>query len=66
MRGRVLQVEKVWLSAKEAASYFGTSLEYIRSIRESGRIHYYKPYGNKMVFFKKSDLDRFIEKGKQV
>lgn len=63
---RVVNVEKIWLSARELAVYLGVSMDFVRAIRESGKLHYYKPFGNKMVFFKKSDVDRFIEKGRQV
>lgn len=66
MRANVVETEKIWLTAHEAAKYLGVSTDYIRSIRESGRLRYYKPFGNKMIFYKKSDIDRFIEKGKQL
>ncbi|MCH3980471.1 MAG: helix-turn-helix domain-containing protein [Prevotella sp.] len=66
MIGKVQPAEKVWFSASELANYLGVSMCYVRSIRNSGRIKFYKPFGNKMIFFKKSDVDRFIEKGRQI
>lgn len=66
MRGKVVEIEKIWLTAHEVAKYLGVSTDYIRSIRESGRLRYYKPFGNKMIFYKKADVDRFVEKGKQL
>ncbi len=65
-QGKTIPLEKVWLTSTEAARYLGVSLDFIRSVRDSGRIRFYKPLGNKMVFFKKQDIDKFIEKGRQL
>lgn len=65
-QGKTIPLEKVWLTSTEAARYLGVSLDFIRSVRDSGRIQFYKPLGNKMVFFKKQDIDKFVEKGRQL
>lgn len=66
MRGKVVETEKIWLTAHEVAKYLGVSSDYIRTIRDSGRVQFYKPLGKKMVFYRKSDIDKFVEKGKQL
>lgn len=60
------EIEKVWLSPHEAEAYLGVSGDFIKAVRDAGRLQFYKPFGQKMIFYKKSDLGRFIEKGKQL
>lgn len=61
-----MEVEKIWLSNAEAAAYMGTSSDYLKSLRDNGLISFYKPYGNKMIFYLKQDIDNFIKKGKVI
>ncbi|SFG12841.1 helix-turn-helix domain-containing protein [Prevotella sp. KH2C16] len=64
-RGRVSAVEKVWLSSKEARAYLGMGEAFLKNMRDSGRLHFYK-VGAKAVFYRKADLDRLIAGGKVI
>lgn len=64
-QAKVLPVEKVWLSSKELQAYLGMGKDFVDSLRESGRLRYYK-IGARAVFYRKSDVDRLIEKGRQI
>ena len=69
---RVMDVEKVWLTRKEAAKYLGVSVDFIKSLCLNMRIPWYKVCASNaskggdrrgregICFIKKKDLDRFI------
>lgn len=63
-RGKVLDTEKVWLSNAEAQSYLGMSAGFFKDLRANGQIHFYKVRG--AIFYKKSDIDRLVEKSRVV
>lgn len=52
-----------FLTMKDAALYLKCSESTIQKLSASGRIPKYKPT-NGRVYFKKEDLNRFIEQGK--
>jgi excisionase family DNA binding protein len=58
--GKVADVEKVWLTVSEVAKYMGMTEWFVRDLKK--QIPWYKV--GKTLFFKKSDIDRLIEKGK--
>ncbi len=62
----VTEVEKIWLSTNEVIKYLGIGKDYLDRLREEGKIPYYKPTGKKPIFYKKSEIDRFIAKGKVI
>lgn len=59
-KGKVVSVEKIWLTVAEASSYLGMTEWFVRDLKK--KIPWYK-IGN-TLFFKKSDIDRLMEKGK--
>lgn len=61
---KVVIVEKAWLSTKDLMKYLGVSKEFIDRLRHDGLINYYKPFGERMVFYRKSEIDAKIKKGK--
>lgn len=63
-RGKVLEVEKVWLSSKEAEAYLGMSADFFKDLRANGQIRFYKV--RRAIFYKKSDIDRLVEKSRVV
>jgi hypothetical protein len=63
-RGKVLEVEKVWLNSKEAEAYLGMSADFFKDLRANGQIRFYKVRG--AIFYKKSDIDRLVEKSRVV
>lgn len=63
-QGKVLEVEKIWLTSKEAQAYLGVSVHFFKDLRASAQIRFYKVRG--AIFYKKSDIDRLVEKGRVV
>lgn len=62
--GKVLEIEKIWLTSKEAEAYLGVSVHFFKDLRANGQIHFYKVRG--AIFYKKSDIDRLVEKGRVI
>ena len=56
----VTQIEKIWLSNKEAQAYLGVGMDFFKNLRSSGRISFFKV--GTTVFYRKRDIDRLIEK----
>jgi excisionase family DNA binding protein len=52
-----------WLTTKEAAHYLRTSQGGIRNMVWRGQLYCYKPHGR--LLFKKSDLDRVVERSRR-
>lgn len=63
-QGKVLEIEKIWLTSKEAEAYLGVSVHFFKDLRANGQIHFYKVRG--AIFYKKSDIDRLVEKGRVI
>ena len=61
-RGKVLDTEKIWLSNAEAQAYLGMSANFFKDLRANAQIRFYKVRGS--IFYKKSDIDRMVEKGR--
>lgn len=64
---RVLDVEKVWLTRKEAAKYLGVSTDFVKKLCIGMRLPWYKVCASNadsqkdgICFIKKTDLDKFI------
>ena len=57
---QVKNVERIWLSNKEAQVYLGMSQDFFHQLRRTGQLAYYQ-VGNKAVFYKKEDIDRLLE-----
>lgn len=63
-QGKVLEVEKIWLTSKEAQAYLGMSADFFKDLRANAQIRFYKVRG--AIFYKKSDIDRLVEKGRVI
>ncbi|MCX6154921.1 MAG: helix-turn-helix domain-containing protein [Candidatus Kapabacteria bacterium] len=55
-----LHTEKEMLSFKEFLTYTGYSKHQAYKLTSTGRIKHFKPTG-KVIFFKKSDVDEFLQ-----
>ncbi len=55
--------QKEYLTMKEAAEYLQLSESFLYKLKGEEGLTYYKP-GGKKIYFKKSDLDSWVEKGK--
>lgn len=64
--GKVVEVERVWLTSAEVLRYLGISHDVLDRMRRDAKISYYKPLGGKLLFYKKTDIDEFIRKGKVI
>lgn len=61
-KAEVVEVEKIWLSTKEAAKYLGVTVSYIGELRRKGILPHSR-IGN-VSFFKKSEIDWMLEQNK--
>lgn len=59
---RVQEVAKIYLSNAEAQAYLGVGSDFFKALRADGRLPYYKV--GKMVFYRKSAIDKLVESGK--
>lgn len=55
----VKEVEKVWLSTREAAKYLGVGTTYIADLRKEGQLRHCMVKNT--AFFRKDDIDAFLE-----
>lgn len=59
------EVDQEFLTNKTILAYLGgVSKDFIKDLRESGQLHYYKV--NNTIFYKVDDVRRLIEKNKIV
>ncbi len=63
--GKVVSIQKVWLTLTEAMKYTGWSKDYFKTLRNEGKLNFSKPYGQKMVMYRIDDIDNLIERGMQ-
>jgi excisionase family DNA binding protein len=54
-----MNVNKKYLTAKEAAEYLGLTMQGIWKLAFNKKIRYYKPNG-KMIYFAVSDIDNYV------
>ena len=62
--GKVIEVEKIWLTNREAQMYLGVSVDFLKRLRADGKISFYKVGG--VVFYRKHDIDRLLERGRVI
>lgn len=60
----VTPVERVWFTNRDAQSYLGVSLDFLKRLRSEGRLPFYKVGGT--VFYRKRDIDRLLERSRVV
>jgi hypothetical protein len=60
----VKEIDKVFLSSRGAVKYLGVSTDFMKNVRMTGELHYFQHGG--MIWYRKSDLDRFVERSKVV
>lgn len=58
------ELKKKWVTTRELMVYLGVSEEYIKDLRDTASIPFYKL--RRKVFYKLSEIDRLIENGKVV
>lgn len=64
MKGKITQVEKLFLTNKEAQAYLGVSPDFLKDLRSNARISYSKV--GKMIWYEKKDLDNLVRKAKVI
>ena len=62
----IVKVERVWLNSADVMSYLNISHDVLDRLRREAKIRYYKPFGDKLVFYKKSEIDEIIQKGRVI
>ncbi len=62
----IVKVERVWLNSAEVMRYLNISHDVLDRLRREAKISYYKPFGDKLVFYKKSEIDEIIQKGRVI
>lgn len=62
----IVKVERVWLNSADVLRYLNISHDVLDRLRREAKIRYYKPFGDKLVFYKKSEIDEIIQKGRVI
>ena len=62
----IVKVERVWLNSADVMRYLTISHDVLDRLRREAKIRYYKPFGDKLVFYKKSEIDEIIQKGRVI
>ena len=62
----IVKVERVWLNPADVMRYLNISHDVLDRLRREAKIRYYKPFGDKLVFYKKSEIDEIIQKGRVI
>ena len=62
----LVKVERVWLNSADVMRYLNISHDVLDRLRREAKIRYYKPFGDKLVFYKKSEIDEIIQKGRVI
>lgn len=62
----IVKVERIWLNSADVMRYLNISHDVLDRLRREAKIHYYKPFGDKLVFYKKSEIDEIIQKGRVI
>lgn len=62
-KSKVISVRKIWLTTDEAMKYTGWSRDYLKTLRNNGKLNFSKPFGEKMTMYRVDDIDRLIERG---
>lgn len=57
---QIKEAEKMWLTMSEAAKYLGVGIDFLKRLKTSGKLSWYKV--GRYVFFKKADIDRLIQR----
>ena len=53
-------MERLVLNIKEASSYTGLSVNYLRQLCRQKKIRHYRTEGGKMLMIAKGDLDKWL------
>lgn len=62
----IVKVERVWLNSADVMRYLNISHDVLDRLRREAKIRYYKSFGDKLVFYKKSEIDEIIQKGRVI
>lgn len=62
----IVKVDRVWLNSADVMRYLNISHDVLDRLRREAKIRYYKPFGDKLVFYKKSEIDEIIQKGRVI
>lgn len=60
----VNEIPKRWLNSHEAERYLGCKERFLRNLRQTGQLRFYKVGGH--VLYEVSDLDKIVIKNKVV
>ena len=63
--GKVESISKKWLNGKEAAAYLGCSLDFLEILRNKAEISFSR-YGNKMIWYEVTSIDKFLNRNKVI
>ena len=56
------QIEKIWLSNKEAQAYLGVGMDFFKNLRSSGSISFFKV--GTTIIYRKRDIDKKKKKNR--
>lgn len=63
--GKVVDIQKKWLSAAEAKAYLGCSDDFLRKLRDEALVSF-SQFGRNMYWYELNSLEKFILKHKVI
>ena len=56
---KVLEVQRTWMTIKDAAAYLGVSRDFVRDIISDGELHTYRL--RHTIFLRKEEIDALLQ-----
>lgn len=64
MRGKVVEIQKTWLSAREAKAYLDCSDEVLKGLRDDAQVSFSR-IGSK-IYYNLNSIDKLLNKNKVI
>lgn len=62
--GKIIQINKIWLTKKEAMTYLGCGENYLQKLRDNAEVSFSRD--GKMIWYDLESIDRFLRRKKVI
>lgn len=62
--GKIIQINKTWLTKKEAMTYLGCGENYLQKLRDNAEVSFSRD--GKMIWYDLESIDRFLRRKKVI
>lgn len=62
--GKIININKTWLTKKETMTYLGCSEDYLQKLRDNAEVSFSRD--GKMIWYDLESIDRFLRRKKVV